>query len=120
MRDRVLCFTAITMPLLYADEARICITFQQMRLKHSRRLHVIGLVVFTFTFTCMLLVSAYTKTAVSDVTALVLQVFASYLAFCGIGLRNAQLYERSLLENRRNQVCSLLLRSRRLEPALLV
>ncbi|XP_059167977.1 dual 3',5'-cyclic-AMP and -GMP phosphodiesterase 11-like isoform X2 [Physella acuta] len=32
------------------------------------------------------------------------KVFASYLAFCGIGLKNAQLYERSLLENRRNQV----------------
>ncbi|KAK3091837.1 hypothetical protein FSP39_023062 [Pinctada imbricata] len=32
------------------------------------------------------------------------KVFASYLAFCGIGLKNAQLYEKSLLENRRNQV----------------
>ncbi|RUS86749.1 hypothetical protein EGW08_005472, partial [Elysia chlorotica] len=32
------------------------------------------------------------------------KVFGSYLAFCGIGLKNAQLYERSLLENRRNQV----------------
>lgn len=32
------------------------------------------------------------------------KVFASYLAFCGIGLKNAQLYERSLLENRRCQV----------------
>ncbi|XP_052266884.1 dual 3',5'-cyclic-AMP and -GMP phosphodiesterase 11-like [Dreissena polymorpha] len=32
------------------------------------------------------------------------KVFASYLAFCGIGLKNAQLYERSLLENRRSQV----------------
>ncbi|KAL8571841.1 Dual 3',5'-cyclic-AMP and -GMP phosphodiesterase 11 [Nucella lapillus] len=32
------------------------------------------------------------------------KVFASYLAFCGIGLKNAQLYGRSLLENRRNQV----------------
>jgi hypothetical protein len=36
--------------------------------------------------------------------ACLLQVFASYLAFCGIGLKNAQLYERSLLENRRSQV----------------
>ena len=35
---------------------------------------------------------------------LCVQVFASYLAFCGIGLKNAQLYGRSLLENRRNQV----------------
>ncbi|XP_071105991.1 dual 3',5'-cyclic-AMP and -GMP phosphodiesterase 11-like isoform X1 [Haliotis cracherodii] len=32
------------------------------------------------------------------------KVFASYLAFCGIGVKNAQLYERSQLENRRNQV----------------
>lgn len=32
------------------------------------------------------------------------QVFASYLQFCGIGLRNAQLYERSQLEVKRNQV----------------
>lgn len=32
------------------------------------------------------------------------KVFGSYLAFCGIGLKNAQLYEKSLLENRRNQV----------------
>ncbi|XP_067133442.1 dual 3',5'-cyclic-AMP and -GMP phosphodiesterase 11-like, partial [Centruroides vittatus] len=31
-------------------------------------------------------------------------VFAQYLQFCGIGLRNAQLYERSQLENKRNQV----------------
>ncbi|CAG0919146.1 unnamed protein product [Notodromas monacha] len=31
------------------------------------------------------------------------QVFASYLQFCGIGLRNAQLYERSQLEIKRNQ-----------------
>ncbi|NXY16508.1 PDE5A phosphodiesterase, partial [Atrichornis clamosus] len=30
--------------------------------------------------------------------------FAAYLAFCGIVLHNAQLYEMSLLENRRNQV----------------
>ncbi|XP_040186160.1 cGMP-specific 3',5'-cyclic phosphodiesterase isoform X3 [Rana temporaria] len=30
--------------------------------------------------------------------------FSSYLAFCGIVLHNAQLYETSLLENRRNQV----------------
>ncbi|ESP03832.1 hypothetical protein LOTGIDRAFT_156431 [Lottia gigantea] len=32
------------------------------------------------------------------------KVFGSYLAFCGIGVKNAQLYERSQLENRRNQV----------------
>lgn len=32
------------------------------------------------------------------------KVFASFLAFCGIGIRNAQLYERSVLENRRNQL----------------
>ncbi|XP_077284097.1 dual 3',5'-cyclic-AMP and -GMP phosphodiesterase 11-like isoform X3 [Arctopsyche grandis] len=32
------------------------------------------------------------------------QVFAGYLQFCGIGLRNAQLYERSQLEVKRNQV----------------
>jgi dual 3',5'-cyclic-AMP and -GMP phosphodiesterase 11 len=31
-------------------------------------------------------------------------VFASYLQFCGIGLRNAQLYEKSQLEVKRNQV----------------
>nr|XP_006010139.1 PREDICTED: cGMP-specific 3',5'-cyclic phosphodiesterase [Latimeria chalumnae] len=30
--------------------------------------------------------------------------FAAYLAFCGIVLHNAQVYETSLLENRRNQV----------------
>lgn len=33
-----------------------------------------------------------------------IKVFARYLQFCGIGLRNAQLYERSELENKRNQV----------------
>ncbi|XP_036328581.1 dual 3',5'-cyclic-AMP and -GMP phosphodiesterase 11-like isoform X2 [Rhagoletis pomonella] len=32
------------------------------------------------------------------------KVFASYLQFCGIGLRNAQLYEKSQLEIKRNQV----------------
>lgn len=31
-------------------------------------------------------------------------VFAKYLQFCGIGIRNAQIYERSQLENKRNQV----------------
>jgi len=33
-----------------------------------------------------------------------LQVFRSYLAFCGIGMHNAQMYEQLMLENRRNQV----------------
>ncbi|GFR32683.1 dual 3',5'-cyclic-AMP and -GMP phosphodiesterase 11 [Trichonephila clavata] len=32
------------------------------------------------------------------------KVFSRYLQFCGIGLRNAELYERSELENKRNQV----------------
>ncbi|XP_055386324.1 dual 3',5'-cyclic-AMP and -GMP phosphodiesterase 11-like isoform X2 [Condylostylus longicornis] len=32
------------------------------------------------------------------------KIFASYLQFCGIGLRNAQLYEKSQLEIKRNQV----------------
>lgn len=32
------------------------------------------------------------------------QIFASYLQFCGIGLRNAQLYAKSQLEVKRNQV----------------
>lgn len=32
------------------------------------------------------------------------QVFGSYLQFCGIGLRNAHLYEKSQLEIKRNQV----------------
>ncbi|CAH0774211.1 unnamed protein product [Bemisia tabaci] len=32
------------------------------------------------------------------------KVFESYLQFCGIGLRNAQLYEKSQLEVKRNQV----------------
>lgn len=36
--------------------------------------------------------------------ALFSQVFSSYLQFCGIGLRNAQLYEKSQLEVKRNQV----------------
>lgn len=33
-----------------------------------------------------------------------IEVFNHYLQFCGIGLRNAQLFERSQLENKRNQV----------------
>lgn len=33
-----------------------------------------------------------------------MQVFSQYLQFCGIGLRNAQLFERSQMENKRNQV----------------
>lgn len=32
------------------------------------------------------------------------KVFSSYLQFCGIGLKNAQLYEKSQLEVKRNQV----------------
>lgn len=35
------------------------------------------------------------------------RVFAGYLQFCGIGLKNAQLYERSQLEIKRNQVSQL-------------
>ena len=31
-------------------------------------------------------------------------MFERYLQFCGLGLRNAQIYERSLLEVKRNQV----------------
>ena len=31
-------------------------------------------------------------------------MFEKYLQFCGLGLRNAQIYERSLLEVKRNQV----------------
>ena len=37
------------------------------------------------------------------------RVFAGYLQFCGIGLKNAQLYERSQLEIKRNQVPILIL-----------
>ncbi|XP_058450116.1 dual 3',5'-cyclic-AMP and -GMP phosphodiesterase 11-like isoform X3 [Malaya genurostris] len=37
-------------------------------------------------------------------TAIDEKVFAAYLQFCGIGLRNAQLYEKSQLEVKRNQV----------------
>lgn len=36
------------------------------------------------------------------------KVFADYLQFCGIGLRNAQLYEKSQLEVKRNQVRNLI------------
>ena len=38
------------------------------------------------------------------------RVFAGYLQFCGIGLKNAQLYERSQLEIKRNQVIAPLFR----------
>ena len=31
-------------------------------------------------------------------------MFEKYLQFCGLGLRNAQVYERSQLEVKRNQV----------------
>ena len=34
-----------------------------------------------------------------------LQVFSNYLTFCGIGLTNAKLYQRSIWEYRRNRVC---------------
>lgn len=40
----------------------------------------------------------------SQFTAQDEKVFAGYLQFCGIGLRNAQLYEKSQLEVKRNQV----------------
>lgn len=40
----------------------------------------------------------------SAFTAKDIDVFNHYLQFCGIGLRNAQLFERSHLENKRNQV----------------
>lgn len=39
-----------------------------------------------------------------DFFCLFRQIFSSYLQFCGIGLRNAQLYEKSQLEVKRNQV----------------
>lgn len=34
----------------------------------------------------------------------VVQVFRRYLTFCGIGIQNAQLFEMSVMEYRRNQV----------------
>lgn len=40
----------------------------------------------------------------SQFTAQDEKIFKSYLQFCGIGLRNAQLYEKSQLEIKRNQV----------------
>lgn len=36
------------------------------------------------------------------------QIFSKYLVFCGIGINNAELYERAQLEIRRNQVKILL------------
>ena len=35
---------------------------------------------------------------------LILQVFERYLTFCGIGIQNAQLFEVSILEYKKNQV----------------
>lgn len=40
------------------------------------------------------------------------KIFASYLQFCGIGLWNAQLYETSQLEVKRNQASIILFRTR--------
>lgn len=53
----------------------------------------------------------YNKAVLFGVVLPVFQDFAAYLAFCGIVLHNAQLYETSLLENKRNQA-SLLPRKR--------
>jgi len=36
----------------------------------------------------------------------VCQIFSKYLVFCGIGITNAELFERAQLEIRRNQVCN--------------
>ena len=33
------------------------------------------------------------------------EVFRRYLTFCGIGIQNAQLFEMSVQEYRRNQMC---------------
>ena len=59
------------------------------------------MMVAVMTMTTMVTILIALKLMMVD---LCVQVFASYLAFCGIGLKNAQLYGRSLLENRRNQV----------------
>jgi len=52
------------------------------------------------------------------------KVFAGYLQFCGIGLRNAQLYEKSQLEVKRNQVSARRFYStkdsRRIIPAVVI
>ena len=42
--------------------------------------------------------------AVNCCIFLVLQLFKAYLGFCGIGLSNAQLFEMSVQEYKRNQV----------------
>lgn len=39
-----------------------------------------------------------------EFTAKDIEVFQRYLTFCGIGIQNAQLFEVSILEYRRNQV----------------
>ena len=38
-----------------------------------------------------------------------LKVFKRYLTFCGIGIQNAQLFEVSILEYKKNKVCIYLL-----------
>lgn len=48
--------------------------------------------------------STYFDAIFIDFFFCLLQIFSSYLQFCGIGLRNAQLYEKSQLEVKRNQV----------------
>ena len=66
--------------------------------------------VFILIYTCMILMmicSLFPALRVQLILCLFcvfFQVFSSYLAFCGIGLRNAQLYQRSQLENKRSQV----------------
>lgn len=35
-----------------------------------------------------------------------LKVFQRYLTFCGIGIQNAQLFEVSILEYKKNKVCT--------------
>lgn len=55
-------------------------------------------------FLDILLVNRPTSTQFLLIFFCLLQIFSSYLQFCGIGLRNAQLYEKSQLEVKRNQV----------------
>nr|CAD7589562.1 unnamed protein product [Timema genevievae] len=55
---------------------------------------------------CLLLIVVFSAAVLQDV-----EVFQRYLTFCGIGIQNAQLFEMSVLEFRRNQILLNLARS---------
>lgn len=76
-------------------------------------MHCLSVIIFTLQLQCLLLscVTIFLVLGSIEFTERDVEVFKRYLTFCGIGIQNAQLFESSVLEYKRNQILLNLARS---------